>query len=76
MQDFKTKTLAFFKDEAGQWRKGNITAILIGGFVGWLLLTMTIGGKLKATLQKVPLLGGLLKKRAVRRASRRTSRKY
>lgn len=77
MQDFKTKSIAFFKDENGNWRKGNITAVLIGGFVGWLVLTMTIGGKLKSTLTRLPLIGGLLKKRRAKRSSpRRNSKRY
>lgn len=56
--------------------KTNVTAILIAGFVGWLLVTITFGAKLKATLKKVPLIGGLFPKakqrvRRVRQKMRR-----
>jgi hypothetical protein len=40
--------------------KANVTAVLIAGFVGWLLLTRTVGAKLKKTLKGIPVLGGVL----------------
>lgn len=47
--------------------KQNVTAILIAGFVGWLLLTLTVGRRVKATLKKVPVVNMLFKKSAPRR---------
>jgi hypothetical protein len=56
--------------------KQNVTAVLIAGFVGWLLLTLTIGASVKRTLKKVPVVKMLFKKSAPRRATRRaTSRR-
>lgn len=49
----------------------NVYAVLIGGFVGWLLLTLTVGRKLKALLRKVPVVGMIFKKASPRRATRR-----
>lgn len=63
--------------------KQNVTAVLIAGFVGWLLLTLTIGRNVKATLKKVPVVNMLFKKSAPRRrttrratARRRTVKRY
>ena len=50
---FKANTAQFFKPE-GMWNKQNIIAILIAGFVGWLLLTVTFGARIKRALKKVP----------------------
>lgn len=36
--------------------KQNVTAVLIAGFVGWLLITATFGKKLKAMIKKIPVL--------------------
>jgi uncharacterized membrane protein len=53
LAQFKAKTAQFFKPE-GMWNKQNIIAILIAGFVGWLLLTVTFGARIKRALKKVP----------------------
>jgi len=45
----------------------NVYAVLIAGFVGWLLLTLTLGARLKALLKKVPVVSMLFKKSAPRR---------
>jgi hypothetical protein len=34
----------------------NVYAVLIGGFVGWLVITVTFGTRLKRLLKKVPVL--------------------
>ena len=47
----------------------NVYAVLIGGFVGWLVLTLTFGRKLKALLRKVPVVNMLFK--TTRQARRR-----
>lgn len=83
MENFKKDTMAFFykEDEGGKkvWNKSNLYAVLIGGFVGWLVLTLTFGAKIKALLKKVPVVNMLFKtKRAPRRRpapSRRRTRK-
>jgi hypothetical protein len=49
----------------------NVYAVLIAGFVGWLLLTLSVGARLKATLKKVPVVGMLFKKGSPRRTTRR-----
>lgn len=49
----------------------NVYAVLIGGFVGWLVLTLTFGRKLKALLRKVPVVNMLFKKGSPRRTTRR-----
>jgi hypothetical protein len=49
----------------------NVYAVLIGGFVGWLLLTLTVGRRLKAMLRKLPVVGMLFKKVSPRRTTRR-----
>jgi hypothetical protein len=56
LAQFKAKTLSFFKTQEGQWNKQNIIAILIAGFVGWLLITVTMGVKLKRIIKKIPIL--------------------
>lgn len=53
--------------EAKSWNKGNIYAVLIAGFVGWLLITATFGMQLKRSLSKLPLIGGMLKTKSTRR---------
>lgn len=71
MKDFKQKAKDFFyKEEDGvkTWNTGNLYAVLIGGFVGWLVLTLTFGRRIKAFLKKVPVVNMLFKtKRAPRR---------
>lgn len=47
--------------------KQNVTAVLIAGFVGWLLLTLTVGASVKRTLKKVPILKMLFRQRNLRR---------
>ena len=49
----------------------NVYAVLIAGFVGWLLLTLSVGARLKATLKKVPVVNMLFKKGSPRRTTRR-----
>jgi len=36
--------------------KQNVTAVLIAGFVGWMLISATFGRRLKALIKKVPVL--------------------
>ena len=86
---FKEKALNFFYEPSegeGIKRKMKmepVYAVLIGGFVGWLVLTLTFGTKLKALLKKVPVINMLFKParkspraRAMRRApARRTYKK-
>jgi hypothetical protein len=67
--NFKANTMAFFKPE-GVWNRQAIIAVLIGGFIGWLIITVTFGMRLKRMLKKVPgvkMLFGTTK-RVVRRA--------
>ena len=74
MKDFREKAMSFFYSEVDgvkTWNKGNLYAVLIGGFVGWLFLTLTFGRKLKALLRKVPVVNMLFKKASPRRATRR-----
>lgn len=69
LYEFKENTKDFFlnpnRNEDGSRMKGvnkqNVTAVLIAGFVGWLLLTITVGAKVKATLRKVPVIKMLFK---------------
>lgn len=75
---FKLNTIGFFTDEystpEGTVRKPNrqnITAVLIAGFVGWLLLTATVGASLKRTLKKVPVIGMLFGKSKAKPRTRR-----
>lgn len=70
MKDFRQKAMAFFySDEDGvrTWNKGNLYAVLIGGFVGWLVLTLTFGRRLKALLKKVPVVNMLFKTKSAPR---------
>lgn len=70
MKDFRQKAKDFFyKEEGGvkTWNKGNLYAVLIGGFVGWLVLTLTFGQRLKALLKKVPVVNMLFKTRSAPR---------
>lgn len=39
--------------------KQNVTAVLIAGFVGWLLITATVGARLKRTVKKLPIIGNI-----------------
>ena len=74
MKDFREKAMSFFYSEVDgvkTWNKGNLYAVLIGGFVGWLFLTLTFGRKLKSLLRKVPVVNMLFKKASPRRATRR-----
>ena len=74
---FKENTKDFFlnpyRDEDGNRLPGynmpNVYAVLIAGFVGWLLITATFGMQLKRTIAKLPLLGSMFK--AKRRVTRR-----
>ena len=88
LMEFKEKTKDFFlnpyRDEDGTRLPGynmpNVYAVLIAGFVGWLVLTLTFGTKLKATLKKLPVIGMLFPKakrvtRARRMPVRRTARR-
>ena len=79
MKDFKKDAKAFFYTEADgvkTWNKGNLYAVLIGGFVGWLFLTLTFGRRIKALLKKVPVVNMLFKtKRAPRRRQAPTRRR-
>jgi len=65
---FREKTMSFFYTENAEgvktWNKGNLYAVLIGGFVGWLVLTLTFGRQLKATLKKIPVIKLLFGNRA------------
>jgi len=62
IENFKESTKDFFllpDDGSGSKRKPNlrnIYAVLIGGFIGWLVITLTFGTKLKALLKRVPVL--------------------
>jgi len=75
MKDFRQKAMDFFYTEADgvkTWNKGNLYAVLIGGFVGWLVLTLTFGRRLKALLKKVPVVNMLFKTRTPRRGTQRS----
>lgn len=87
LNNFKYKVQDFFlnpeRDVDGNrlpgLNKANVTAVLIAGFVGWLLLTRTFGAKLKKALKGIPVLGGVLvgkTKTAVRRTRSRVRRTY
>ena len=71
MKDFKTKAMDFFyypvvtEGVKRKMRLGNLYAVLIGGFIGWLFLTLTFGAKLKALLKKVPVVNMLFKKKTL-----------
>jgi uncharacterized membrane protein len=77
--NFRANTMAFFKPE-GVWNRQAVIAVLIGGFIGWLIITVTFGMRLKKLLKKVPgvkMLFGTTK-RVVRRsasAARSTARR-
>jgi hypothetical protein len=75
MENLTKDVKAFFykQDEGGKkvWNKSNLYAVLIGGFVGWLFLTITFGSKLKALLKKVPVVNMLFKSKTYRKARRR-----
>jgi len=66
-QSFKEKALDFFYEPlaAGETKRkmkmGPLYAVLIGGFIGWLIITLTFGTKLKALLKKVPVVNMLFK---------------
>jgi len=79
MKDFRQKAMNFFYTEVDgvkTWNKGNLYAVLIGGFVGWLFLTLTFGRRIKALLKKVPVVNMLFKtKRAPRRRQAPTRRR-
>jgi hypothetical protein len=69
LASFRANTMAFFKPE-GVWNRQAIIAVLIGGFIGWLIITVTFGMRLKKLLKKVPgvkMLFGTTR-RVVRRA--------
>lgn len=85
---FKENTKDFFlnpeRNPDGTRMKGvnkqNVTAILIAGFVGWLLISVTFGRRLKALLKKVPILNMVFPKakrtpRTRRAPARRRMRK-
>ena len=42
--------------------KQNVTAILIAGFVGWLIISATFGRRLKALVKKIPVVGAIFPK--------------
>ena len=79
MKDFRQKAMNFFYTEADgvkTWNKSNLYAVLIGGFIGWLVLTLTFGRRIKALLKKVPVVNMLFKaKRAPRRRQAPARRK-
>ena len=70
IKDFRQKAMDFFYTETDgvkTWNKANLYAVLIGGFVGWLVLTLTFGRRLKALLKKVPVVNMLFKTRSAPR---------
>jgi len=71
LANFRANTMAFFKSPEGAWNKQAIIAVLIGGFVGWLVISITFGRRLKMMLKKVPGIKLLFKttKRVARRAT-------
>lgn len=66
-QSFKEKALDFFYEPLAEgetkrkMKMGPLYAVLIGGFIGWLVITLTFGTKLKALLKKVPVVNMLFK---------------
>lgn len=66
---FRANTMAFFKTPEGAWNKQAVIAVLIGGFIGWLIITVTFGKRLKMMLRKVPGVKMLFK--TTRQARRR-----
>ena len=78
MKDFRQKAKAFFyKEEDGvkTWNRGNLYAVLIGGFVGWLVLTLTFGRRLKAFLKKVPVVNMLFRTKSAPRRRQAPARR-
>ena len=86
LNEFKENTKDFFlnpeRNPDGTRMKGfnkqNVTAVLIAGFVGWLLLTVSFGASIKRTLKKVPgikMIFGKAKKAVRRRAKAPTRRR-
>ena len=78
MKDFRQKAKAFFyKEEDGvkTWNKSNLYAVLIGGFVGWLVLTLTFGRRLKAFLKKVPVVNMLFRTKSAPRRRQAPARR-
>ena len=75
---FREKTMSFFYTQNAEgvktWNKGNLYAVLIGGFVGWLIITITFGARLKRVLNKVPLVNMLFKKKSLGRRTIRRRR--
>ena len=77
--NFKENTKDFFllpDDGSGAKRKPNLKnvyAVLIGGFVGWLIITLTFGTKLKALLKRVPVLNMIFPKAKARVQRARTA---
>jgi hypothetical protein len=76
---FKLNTISFFTDEYStpdgvvrKPNKANITAVLIAGFVGWLLLTIIVGVSLKRTLKKVLIIGMVFGKAKPKARARKT----
>jgi hypothetical protein len=70
IKDFRQRAMDFFYTEVDgvkSWNKSNLYAVLIGGFVGWLVLTLTFGRKLKALLKKVPVVNMLFKTKSAPR---------
>lgn len=79
LQAFKHNTKAFFKTPEGGWNRQAVIAILIGGFVGWLVITITFGARLKKMLRKVPgikMLFGTTRRVVRRTASTAKRRMY
>lgn len=76
---FREKTMSFFYTENTEgvktWNKGNLYAVLIGGFVGWLVLTLTFGRRLKALLKKVPVVNMLFKTKSAPRRRQAPARR-
>jgi len=70
---FRANSMAFFKTPEGAWNKQAIIAVLIGGFVGWLIISITFGRKLKMFLKKVPGFKLLFYKKRQVTASGRTT---
>jgi uncharacterized membrane protein len=78
LAQFRANTKEFFKSPEGAWNKQAVIAILIAGFVGWLIISVSFGRKLKMMLKKVPGINLLFKttKRVVRRAPVRRTANY
>jgi len=84
MNNFKENVKDFFlnpeRNPDGSRMSGynmqNVYAVLIGGFVGWLIITVTFGTRLKRLLKKVPVLNMVFPKAKAtyRRAKARVTR--